>query len=100
MHTELFYHKGTCTAYAVLPGCDDRGILEMEIQLLENNLGLEAGSVVCYEHRRIAEGPYWGHSVLKFGLHPSELIGSTEWQEITKENAKILRPEPYKLLVK
>lgn len=85
-------------AYVVLPQCTTKDALTLETELLEEYLKIEP--IICYEHRFISEGRYWGNSVLKFCLHPGVLIDMHEIIEITGENVKQLFPEPYKPLEK
>lgn len=98
MHTDLFYHKNSCTAFAVLPSCDKKESLLLEIELLENHFDIEP--IIVFEHKKIGEGRYWGHSILKFRLHPDALLGNTDYIELTAENAKDLAPEPMKIYEK
>lgn len=95
MHSDLFYNLKHCVCFAVLPGCDKLDTLVLEIKLLETYLKITP--ITVFEHRRIGEGPYWGHSVLKFGLHPSVVVGNDDFTELTAENAKLITPEKYKL---
>lgn len=98
MFTAIYYHKKTFTAYAVMPGCYDLDTLKLEIELLENELDIEP--IMEFEHRRLGEGDYWGHSVVKFWLHPSEVVGHHHIEELNAENKKHLKPQKPKLLAK
>lgn len=97
MHLKKYYHKSSMFAYVVLHGIEKPAELEMELALLNEHLG---GQVpMQFELRRI--GPtskeFFGHSVIKFMLHPNVPFEQKDWTELNKDNLDEVRPEPYHL---
>lgn len=95
MFTKKFYHKPTMLAYLLCPKHAGPNDVAAMLFAVGEEIGCQPPDV--FEIRRIAEGPYWGHSLLKFSLHPSIPFKQKDWTDIDRETAKILQPEPYKL---
>lgn len=94
MFVERYYHKRKKLAFVILPGIEDVDTLAMELKLLKEHLGIHPPTI--FEIRKIAEGPMWGHSMIKFPLHPV-IPFEQDWPDMTKEVADKMRIEPYKI---
>jgi len=96
MHTELFYNKKHCKAFVVIGFCKNFEDIQLEISLFETYKKIKL-PVNYVEFRVIDLYKYAGMVVVAFPLHPVKVFQDTEWVELTKDNAHLLKPRQYRI---
>ena len=95
MHVDLYYNKKHCKAFVILGHCKDFNEIMHYVQLFEIHKKIQL-PVNDVEFKIIDLYQYKGMVVVAFPLHPTVVFQDSEWIELTKENAHLLKPRIYK----